>query len=224
MEKLVRLRGVGLELGGLKVIGGLDFEVAPREIVALVGPSGCGKTSLLNLIADLKRPSSGSIERRCGPPAYVFQEDRLFPWLSVYENVRAANERASPREIRQLISRVGLSGFERYTPDRLSGGMRQRCAVARAYAFDGELILMDEPFSALDQRLREDLARMLRELYAERGKAIVFVTHSLDEALSLAQRLVVLSPRPARVLRNIPLTDPRLDAAAVKKDILEFCA
>lgn len=222
MQPVLEIRNLTFRLQGLSIIENLDLTVQPGQIVAILGPSGCGKTSLLHLIAALHHASGGEINRNHRRPAYVFQEDRLFPWLTAYDNVKAVNPSLAPKAVKRLLGQAGLSGFERYTPERLSGGMRQRCAIARAYAYPSDLLLMDEPFSALDQTLREDFALMLRELQAESGKAILFVTHNVDEAFAIAHRVVLFSPRPARIIKDIDLAAADRPAETIKREILEL--
>src|SRR5262249_55152266 len=192
------------------------------ELLCLIGPSGCGKSTLLNVIGGLFTPSSGSVqgsgERVCGPIsgdiAFVFQESALFPWNTVYENVdlglvfqgvpRAERER---RVLRSLEA-VGLKEFAQHYPGQLSGGMRQRAALARALSLETGILLMDEPFGALDEQTRMILGEDLSVLLARAGKTIVFVTHSLGEATFLADRVVVFSARPGAVKAVVPVDEP----------------
>ena len=197
----------------MEVLQGLDLEVRHGEFVALVGPSGCGKTTLLNLCSGWLQPTAGAVHR-AGRVRMVFQEDGLFPWQTVGENVRVglrhvpeAAERR--RRALDLIALVGLQGFEDHYPHQLSGGMRQRVELARALAGDTDLLLMDEPFSSLDYltrlRMRGELARLLRE----QPRTVVLVTHDIEEAAQLADRVLVLSERPGRVRDEVRLTVPR---------------
>lgn len=197
--------------GTVEVIRDLSLEVEHGEFVAIVGPSGCGKTTLLNLLAGFFRPSSGTVARR-GRLRMVYQQDGLFPWLTAEQNIalglRRLGEAERRRELAKLLDLIGLNGFAGHYPHQLSGGMRQRVELARALAGETEILLMDEPFSALDYltrlRMRSELARMLRE----RPRTVVFVTHHLEEAVQLADRVVVLSDRPARIRRELCLDLP----------------
>jgi NitT/TauT family transport system ATP-binding protein len=216
-EVLLRMAGAGVAFGEVEVLSGLDLEVRHGEFVALVGPSGCGKTTLLNLASGWLAPQRGSVTRP-ERVRMVFQQDGLFPWRTVGENVRLglrhlpeAPERA--RRAKALLDLVGLVGFEGHYPHQLSGGMRQRVELVRALAGDTDLLLMDEPFSSLDYlarlRMRGELARLLRE----QPRTVVLVTHDIEEAAQLADRVLVLSDRPARIRDEVRLSVPRPRAA-----------
>lgn len=202
----------------------LSLTVNRGELVCLIGPSGCGKSSLLNLIAGFLKPTMGEVlvegqpVTAPGPErAMVFQDPALFPWLSVAGNIEFVlrmqrHPRARREEARRrLVRLVGLEGFEHAHPHELSGGMRQRVAIARALALEPRVLLMDEPFGALDAQTRERLQEELLRLWQETGTTIVFVTHSVEEAAYLGDRVIVLSERPARVLEEVPvdITRPR---------------
>ncbi len=204
----------------------VDLTVDPHEFVALVGPSGCGKSTILNLIAGLLEPTGGTVfydgaevtglNRQVG---YMTQKDTLLPWRTAADNIRIALElkcRAVPRaeaeaRVRQMIELVGLTGFERHYPAELSGGMRKRVALARTLIYEPETLLMDEPFGALDAQLKLLMLDQLQELTRQRRMTVVFVTHDLGEAITLADRVVVFSARPGRirVIRPIELPRPR---------------
>jgi NitT/TauT family transport system ATP-binding protein len=217
-------RGVGLTLGGARIHEGLDFAVAEGEFVCLLGPSGCGKSTALRLIGDLLGGHEGSVTVEGRPPAemwgriaYVFQNPRLLPWKDALDNAafglemrRPAMPRAERRAIaaRQL-ARVGLGGDLHKSTSMLSGGEKQRVAIARALALEPEIILMDEPFSALDPNTRRRLREQIVALWRETGKTILFVTHDIDEALELADRIVMLATRPGRVCAEIALKSQR---------------
>jgi NitT/TauT family transport system ATP-binding protein len=195
----------GQGASAVHALDGISLEVQQGELLCLVGASGCGKTTLLNLIAGLDKPSAGTIDRR-GRVALIFQEAALFPWLTVRSNIALAlklrgvprNERA--READQLLHTVHLDGFGDKRPHELSGGMRQRVAIARAFAQEAEILLMDEPFGALDAMTRDLLHAELERLWADRNLSVVFVTHNVREAARLADRVVLLSSRPGRVV------------------------
>jgi len=229
----VRARGVGKTFptkgGDVVALTGVDLEVAAGEFVSLIGPSGCGKSTLLRLIADLDESSTGELAI-FGKPAraarldqdygIAFQQAGLLPWRTVAANivlpleihgVGAAERKARVAELAEL---VGLSEFVDRYPDQLSGGMQQRVAIARALAERPRLLLMDEPFGALDEMTREYLQSELARIAAETGAAVVFVTHSIPEAVFLSDRVVVMSPRPGRITDVIPTAFgvPRDDA------------
>jgi ABC-type nitrate/sulfonate/bicarbonate transport system ATPase subunit len=201
----------------LPVLDGLSLGVAPGELLCLLGPNGSGKTTLLRILAGLEAPDAGSVlveghaldpEARRQTVGVVFQEPRLLPWRTVRDNVALCLKPlglvggAALRRAAAYLDLVGLHGFAAYYPSRLSGGMRQRAAIARALAIEPELLLMDEPFSALDPETRRDLQTTLVEIWRATGKTIVFVTHSIEEALTIGTRVALLTARPARVLRT----------------------
>jgi NitT/TauT family transport system ATP-binding protein len=221
----VRVTGVTKTFGGRGLRGGtvealvdVDLVVGPGEFVALIGPSGCGKSTLMRLVADLDRPTSGTVEvfgkpaaqaRRDQDYGIAFQQAGLLPWRTVAANVALPLElHGAPRgerkaRVAELLHLVGLTEFARRHPDQLSGGMQQRVAIARALAEKPRLLLMDEPFGALDEMTRERMQAELARLAAETGCAVVFVTHSIPEAVFLADRVVVMSPRPGRITGEV---------------------
>ena len=214
------LAGVALTLGGRPVLDGIDLAARRGELLVLLGPSGCGKTSLLRLVAGLLRPDAGRILLDGAPPipgraaAMVFQSYRLLPWKTVRGNVAfalpglAEPERAAA--VDRALARVGLARFADAWPRELSGGMQQRVALARALAPEPELLLMDEPFAALDAQSRELMqAELLRLTGDSTGPTVLFVTHSVDEALVLADRVLLLSPRPGRIVEELAVDFPR---------------
>jgi NitT/TauT family transport system ATP-binding protein len=216
----------------LSALEDFDLAIAPGEFCAVVGPTGCGKSTTLGLIAGLARPQAGSVtlfdapvsgvDRRVG---FVFQQDAVFPWSSVLGNVMAGPlfrgvPKAKAEEMaRDWIGRVGLTGFEDHHPHQLSGGMRKRVALAQTFINNPQVLLMDEPFSALDVQTRELMQEELLQLWAQAKSAVLFVTHDLDEAILLADRVAVLTTRPARVksVHTIDLPRPR-DVATLRYD------
>jgi NitT/TauT family transport system ATP-binding protein len=203
-----------------------SIEIAPEQFVALVGPSGCGKSTVLNMIAGLQAPTDGRVvydgapvdgpNRRVG---YMTQKDTLLPWRSVADNIglalelkiRSVSRSERDRRVTQMIELVGLEGFERHYPGELSGGMRKRVALARSLIYEPETLLMDEPFAALDAQLRLVMHDELLRLTRLRRMTVVFVTHDLGEAITLADRVIVFTGRPGRVkaVREIALNHPR---------------
>lgn len=212
------------------VLDDISLDVAPGEFVTLLGASGCGKSTLLNLVAGLDRPSAGSIATD-GRPALMFQEHALFPWLTAGKNIELAlrlrgvakNERRERAE--RLLELVRLQGSYGKRVHELSGGMRQRVAMARALAQDSQLLLMDEPFAALDAITRDLLHDELTRIWAKTGVSVLFVTHNVREAVRLAQRVVLLSSRPGRVAREwrVDIPQPRrIEDAPVAELSLEI--
>ncbi|MFP9190627.1 ABC transporter ATP-binding protein [Natronosalvus vescus] len=213
------------EQGSITALEEVSFAVEEGEFVVIVGPSGCGKTSLFRLIAGLERPTDGEVRLRdeavTGPTpnlGIVFQEYHLFPWRTVRGNVRFGLEHGSytddecERRSRRLIDLVGLSGHEDTYPSQLSGGMKQRVAIARALAVDPDILLMDEPFGALDAQTRAMLHEELLEIWRTTGKTILFVTHNVEEAVTLADRIVVMGgtePGDVREIVPVDLERPR---------------
>jgi NitT/TauT family transport system ATP-binding protein len=200
----LRVQAVRKSFGDVRALDGVDLEVPAGGFVCLVGASGCGKSTLLNLVAGLDAPSAGAVEA-VGRTALMFQEAALFPWLTVAKNVELALQlNGVPRRDRrpraeELLEAVRLHDFADRRPHELSGGMRQRVALARAFAQDADVLLMDEPFGALDAMTRDLLHHELERLWTERGFTVLFVTHNVREAVRLGDRVVVLTSRPGRV-------------------------
>ena len=190
--------------GSLSVLKDVSLTVGDGEIVALIGPSGCGKTTLLDIISGLSQPDSGTV---IGGEniSYMFQSARLLPWRTVYENIRLVREDVSPEEIHELIKAVGMEGFANYYPDQLSGGMAKRCALARAFHYQGTHLLMDEPFQGLDYGIRMEMIAMLLSVWKKHRQGILFVTHEIDEALTVASKIVLLRARPMTIRDVISL-------------------
>jgi len=210
--------------GPVHALSDIDLDIEPGEFVSLIGPSGCGKTTLLRVIADLETPTAGNIlvngltphEARLNRAyGYVFQAASLYPWRTIARNVALPLEimglSKSERDSRvaRNMKLVDLEGFEKKFPWQLSGGMQQRASIARALAVEPELLLMDEPFGALDEIVRDHLNEQLLKLWSTTGKTIVFVTHSIPEAAFLSSKIVVMSPRPGRIHEIIDSTLPR---------------
>lgn len=205
---MLKLTGISKAFDGLPVLADLSLTLSQGEIVALIGPSGCGKTTLLNIISGLTAPDKGTVEGAEGRLSYMFQSARLLPWRTVEENIRLVREDAPREEVRALISAVGLDGFARYYPGQLSGGMARRCALARAFHFGGELFLMDEPFQGLDFGIRMEMVAMLLAIWRREKPGVLFVTHEIDEALTVATRIAVLTARPTTVAQWYSLPGP----------------
>jgi ABC-type nitrate/sulfonate/bicarbonate transport system ATPase subunit len=247
MTAILSLRGVSRTFastrGDTLALQATDLDVAENDFVTILGPSGCGKSTMLRIVAGLDRPTTGDVlldgRRIDGPGAdrgMVFQSYTLFPWLDVLDNVCfGLRERGLPRaqqvEVAQgFIRRVGLTGFEHHYPKQLSGGMQQRTALARALANGPRMLLMDEPFGALDHQTRELMQELLLGIWEAERKTVLFVTHDIDEAVFMGSRVVVMSARPGRIKvdRPVPLAHPRHyslkttpDFAALKAELME---
>jgi NitT/TauT family transport system ATP-binding protein len=219
MSAVLELQDVGFEYGKTRVIDQLSMSVARHEIVVCVGPSGCGKTTLLSLLAGHLVPTRGKVKRE-GQSRTIYQDGGTFPWLTVRENI----DRGLPHTVvgAARVTKVGewlemmrLVEFAGHYPHQLSGGMRQRVEIARALAAETDILLMDEPFSALDYQSRNRMRKELVATLAERPRTVVFVTHDIEEAVQLGDRVVVLGARPASVRRvlELPTARPRLPAS-----------
>lgn len=199
--------------GDIQVLNNLNLVVEPGEIVVIVGPSGCGKTTLLNVLSGYLQPSSGTV-KKSGIIRTVYQQGGLFPWLTVAENINMGLQGISDpaqkeAELVALLALIHLEEFRNHYPHELSGGMRQRVELARAIAGESDILLMDEPFSALDYQTRLRMRLELLRLLHERPRTVVFVTHDIEEAVQLADRVLVLSGRPATVIRTLSINEPR---------------
>jgi NitT/TauT family transport system ATP-binding protein len=223
----IKCRGLGKtyksRTSTVRALEPVDLDVVAGEFLVLIGPSGCGKTSLLRMMGGLQPASEGTMEMKAGPDGretigFVFQQSNLLPWMTVQENValplrlRHVNKEKRLAKATDLCARVGLAGFEKSWTRELSGGMQQRAAIARALADDPALLLMDEPFGALDALTRTRLNGELERLWLASGATVVLVTHSISEAVMLADRIVVMSARPGRIrsITTVPFARPRL--------------
>jgi NitT/TauT family transport system ATP-binding protein len=226
-EAGVECRNLTLEYPGrppLRALEDVSLSIGRGQFVSLIGPSGCGKSTLLRLVAGILDPTAGHITVNGVPPlvaqrrhsfGFVFQDPVLLPWRSVRTNVRllcelvgSASALAEQRTT-DLINLVGLQGFEDLRPDQLSGGMRQRASIARALAIDPPILLMDEPFAALDEFQRETLNNELLRIWGQLNNSVVFVTHNIEEAVFLSDAVIVMSPRPGRIVRTVRIDLPR---------------
>ncbi len=211
-DKPLRIEDCSVSFGSVEVFSSLSLEIARGEFVAVVGPSGCGKTTLLNLVSGFLKPTAGNVISS-GRVRTVYQHDSLFPWQTAAQNIamglRDLSSEVRSKQLNEMLRLINLEEFAAHYPHQLSGGMRQRVELARALAGATDILLLDEPFSSLDYltrlRLRRELARMLEEL----PRTVVLVTHDIEEAAQLADRIVVLSDRPARICRELSVSIPR---------------
>ena len=235
---VVELKAVSKQFrGGTVALQGIDLTVEPREFVSLIGPSGCGKSTLLRVIGDLIPPTEGSASvngktagraRRDRDYGIVFQQAVLYDWRTVGKNIELPLEmlnwdrKRRKARVAEMLDLVELGGFEGHHPWQLSGGMQQRVAIARALSFEPALLLMDEPFGALDEMTRERLNSELLRIWAETGSTVVFVTHSIPEAVFLSTRVVVMSARPGRIAEVIDIDLPQPRTSAMREDARFF--
>jgi NitT/TauT family transport system ATP-binding protein len=222
----ILIQGVGhvfpSDTGPVEALRDIDLRIAPGEFVSLVGTSGCGKSTLLNIVAGLLSPTRGTVtitpaaqdaDARLPRRAYITQDDRLLPWRTAVQNVafplelHGVGKRERLARAHELLDRVGLADFAQRRPSELSGGMRQRVSIAQALVYRPAVLLMDEPFGALDAWTRESLHELLLDVQAELGTTTVLVTHDVFEAMGLSDRIITLAPRPGRILREYVLTD-----------------
>jgi NitT/TauT family transport system ATP-binding protein len=234
-DAVVLARGISKSFGkgGVTALQDIDLEVARGEFISLIGPSGCGKSTLLRVIGDLVEPTAGEIlvngkaahrARLDRDYGIVFQAAVLYDWRTVAKNIALPLElgdwsRAARAErVREMLSLVELEGFEKHYPWQLSGGMQQRVSIARALSFSPALLLMDEPFGALDEMTRERLNLELLRIWAETGSTVIFVTHSISEAVFLSTRVVVMSARPGRITAVVPIDLPQPRTADTRED------
>jgi NitT/TauT family transport system ATP-binding protein len=214
----------------LTALDGFGLAIEQGQFVSIVGPSGCGKSTFLKIVAGLIQPTSGTVLldgrsiTKPGPDrAMVFQDSSLFPWFTVQQNVayglgcKGVSNKQAFVEVAPLIEMVGLGGFERHYPHELSGGMQQRVNLARALAVDPEILLMDEPFAALDAQTREIMQAELLRIWQTSAKTVLFITHQIGEAIFLSDRVIVMSARPGRILGDMPVDLPRPRALDVKR-------
>jgi NitT/TauT family transport system ATP-binding protein len=223
-DPLLKIEDLGKRYGAVEALRGADLSVSRGQFICLLGASGCGKSTLLRIVAGFEPPSSGQVSVSGKPVTgpgpnrgMVFQDYGLFPWLTVRDNIgfgpkaRGRPKAEVARIVNQFVAMVGLSRFADAFPHQLSGGMKQRVAIARVLANDAELVLMDEPFGALDAMTRERLQDELLRIWAERRLTVLFVTHAIEEAILLADRVIVMSPGPGHIVadQNIALPRPR---------------
>lgn len=230
MVRKLEVTGLNKQFGDLQVLQNIDVTVERGDFISVVGPSGCGKTTFLRIVAGLEPLSSGTIlldgHKLSGPDGnrgFVFQNDSLLPWRTVQANALIGPEvmgQVGARERQRtfdLLKLVGLGGFENYYPRQLSGGMRQRVNLARALAIDPEILLMDEPFASLDAQTREIMQTELLRIWEQGRKTVLFVTHQIDEAVFLSDRVLVFARRPGRLQESVEIKLPRPRALAIKR-------
>lgn len=196
---------VDKKFGAVSVLENLSLEIIKSEILCIVGPSGCGKSTILNVISGLIQPDNGSVYTEGEKIGYIFQEDRLLPWETVYNNIAIVSDEVEDQRIIEIIKKVDLNGFENAYPSQLSGGMKQRCSIARGFYYNASLLLMDEPFKSLDYDLKIKMLAYLVDLWKTGSNTIIYVTHDIDEAILLGHKVMVLSKRPTQIIKTFPI-------------------
>ncbi|MDB5822843.1 MAG: transporter ATP-binding protein [Herminiimonas sp.] len=224
LQPKIRISGLTKQFavkgGNFTAIDNISLDIAPGTFFVIVGPSGCGKTTLLRILAGLEKPTSGSIEVRSEHPgkpvnSMIFQGDSIFPWMTVYQNaayglkMRGVPEAEIKEVVGHYLDKTGLTRFATRFPHQLSGGMKQRVSIARAFANDPEILLMDEPFSALDEQNKTLLQEEVLRIWEEHKKTVVFITHSVDEAVTLSDKIMIMSAQPGKVKAIIDVPFPR---------------
>lgn len=239
MKERIRFENVSVRFGDLKVVDDVSYSIGDGEFVSVIGPSGCGKTTMMNIVAGFVQPTEGRVlldgKPVPGPGpdrGVIFQEYGVFPWLTVKENIafglKLAANRVSDAEREEICERymrlMGLSDFADAWPKTLSGGMRQRLAIARAYAVRPQFLLMDEPFGALDAQTRSAMQDLLLEVLAKEGKTVMLITHSVEEAVYLSNRIIVMTARPTRIreIVEVPFGYPREESLHEKPEFGEL--
>ncbi len=228
---MIRIKNLGRDFGQLRVLDGLNLALQDGQVTALLGPSGCGKTTLLNILSGLDTGNRGKITGLPSSVSYAFQDGRLLGWASVRRNLEfvAPDPRAGRQRIADLIRMMDLGGYEHYSTDALSGGMKQRVVLARAFVPDAPLILLDEPFQSLDHSLKLGIITRTADLLKREKRTAVIVTHDLNDALMTADRIVVLSEKPARVIAEKSVRLSRADRSPerpafirMKKELIRY--
>lgn len=209
MGNILEVNDLSKSFGNLKVIDGWDLELKKGEKLILVGPSGCGKTTFFRIVSGLEKATSGSVTVFAQKVGYVFQEPRLFPWRTVFDNLKIIRD--DEKKIKEVIKMMSLEGFEELIPSKLSGGMKQRVNLARALLVEPDLLILDEPFSSLDLKIKLAIMKDIEELWLKYNFSILMVTHDIKEAIFLADRVTILSPRPSKILQtfyiNLDITE-----------------
>ncbi|MDD4169783.1 MAG: ABC transporter ATP-binding protein [Desulfotomaculaceae bacterium] len=206
---MFEIKNIELDFGALKVLDNFSIKGEVEQFLCLVGPSGIGKTSILNVLAEILKPGSGSVVSDNKRIAYVFQEPRLLPWMTVEDNMEVGlfsldkDAHRRKKTVRQLLPQIGLEGFGHYYPDQLSGGMKQRVSIGRAFVIQPDLLLLDEPFSGLDEALKIEMQDLLLTLKKYHMCTTVMVTHDIQEAIKLSDRIIVVDGRPCRIILDV---------------------
>ena len=220
-KKILVSKSISKKFDERLILDNINFEMHSGEILGLLGPSGIGKTTLLNILVGTEKQTQGEIINfHNSKIGYVFQEDRLFEWLSLFENVKIVSENIDEKIIWENLSLVGLKDYYNYFPKELSGGMRQRGSIARALTFAANILLFDEPFKSLDVKLRFELLDLMKKLKKEKNISILFVTHDIEEALYVCDRILIMKGQPAKISKEINISNSRIDyKLSIEKEV-----
>lgn len=220
-KKILVSKSISKKFDERLILDNINFEMHSGEILGLLGPSGIGKTTLLNILVGTEKQTQGEIINfHNSKIGYVFQEDRLFEWLSLFENVKIVSENIDEKIIWENLSLVGLKDYYNYFPKELSGGMRQRGSIARALTFAANILLFDEPFKSLDVKLRFELLDLMKKLKKEKNISILFVTHDIEEALYVCDRILIMKGQPAKISKEIDISNSRIDdKLSIEKEV-----
>ena len=220
-KKILVSKSISKKFDERLILDNINFEMHSGEILGLLGPSGIGKTTLLNILVGTEKQTQGEIINfHNSKIGYVFQEDRLFEWLSLFENVKIVSENIDEKIIWENLSLVGLKDYYNYFPKELSGGMRQRGSIARALTFAANILLFDEPFKSLDVKLRFELLDLMKKLKKEKNISIIFLTHDIEEALYVCDRILIMKGQPIKISKEIDISNSRIDdKLSIEKEV-----
>ena len=215
-------QAIGKSFNNKIILENITFIILKQEIVSILGPSGIGKSTLLNILSGIEKPTTGKVEMFTEKIGYVFQDDRLLPWLTLFENIRLANINGDINIVKEILKIVGLEDYTDYYPNQLSGGMRQRGAIARAMYYAGELLFLDEAFRSLDEYKRIELLNLLLTLKESKGVSSLFITHDIEEAIYVSDRILILNGEPAKIIKEINIREKKLKGKLSLEDEIEI--
>ncbi len=216
------LENINLKYDNINVLDDFNLNIVENKINCILGPSGCGKTSVLRIIANLEKNYKGSLNLKDDKISYIFQEDRLIPWKTVFENIKIVNDNNDIEEVYKIIESLDLKGFENKYPSQLSGGMKQRCSIGRAFYYDAPILLMDEPFKSLDYDLRLSMVTYLTKLWEKKQNTIILVTHNIEEALLLGHKINIFSKKPTKIKSVYTIQQDLFERDVTNKNLVDI--